>query len=69
MTTLLQSYVEEGITDSTGPPWSRAALDEGIRNRPNASACAPDTVSFIQWEMQRRVQDVFIILLSITDAV
>ena len=49
--TLLQSYVEEGIPATTGPPWSRMALDEAIHNGPHASACAPDMVSFIQGEL------------------
>ena len=45
--TLFQSYVEEGIPVSTGPPWPRAALDEAIRNGPHASACALDMVCLI----------------------
>ena len=39
-------------------------LDEDIRNRPHASSCAPDMVSFIQRDLWRRVQDGFSILLS-----
>ena len=31
--TFLQSYVEEGMPATTGPPWSRTDLDEAIRNR------------------------------------
>ena len=45
--TLLQSYVKEGIPATTGPPWSRTALDEAIRNKTHASACTLDMVSFI----------------------
>ena len=44
-------------------------MDEAIRNRPHASACAPDMVSFVRGELRRRVQDGFIILLSAEDAV
>ena len=57
--TLLQSYVEEGIPITTGPPCLRRALDEAIRNGPHASACAPDMVRFIQGELRRRIQDGF----------
>ena len=53
--TLLQSYVEEDIPTTAGPPWSKTALDEAIRNRPHAPACAPDMVIFIRGDLQRRV--------------
>ena len=69
MATLLQPYVEEGIPATTGPPWLRMALDEATQNRPHASACAPDMVSFIQGELRRRVQDGFSIFLSAKDDV
>ena len=45
--TLFQSHVEEGIPVSTGPPRSKADLDEAIRNGPHASACALDMVRLI----------------------
>ena len=66
---LFQSYVEYGITVVTGPLWLRTALDEYIWNRPHASECALDMVSFILGEIRRQVQDEFIILLSAKDAV
>ena len=56
---LLQSYVEEGIPASTGTTWSRAALDEAIKNGPHASAYTPEMVGFIREEMQRMVHDGF----------
>ena len=67
--TLLQSYVEEGIPATTGPPWSKTALDEAILNGPHASVCAPDMVNFIRGELRWQVQDGFSILLSAEDAV
>ena len=60
--------MEEGISAKTGQLWSRAALDEAIRNDAHASACAPDMVSFIQRDLLRREQDGFIILLSAQDS-
>ena len=67
--TLLQSYVEEGIPDNTGPTCLRMALDKAIRNGLHASEYAPDMVSFIWGELLRRVNDGFSILLSAKDAV
>ena len=43
----IQFYVEKVLPDTTGTPWLRTALDEAIRNRLHASACAPDMVKFI----------------------
>ena len=67
--TLPQSYVEEVIPATTGPPCLRTALDEAIQNGPHVSACAPDMVSFIREELRRQAQDGFSILLSAEDAV
>ena len=67
--TPLQSCPEEGISFGTGPPWSRAYLGKTAKNGPHASACAPDMVHFIWWEMHWRVQDGFSILLTAEDAV
>ena len=67
--TLLQSYMEEGIPANTGPLWSRSTLDEAIKNGPHAPACAPYMVSLIWEGLQRRIKDVFCILLSKEDAV
>ena len=50
--TLLQSYVGEGIPATKGPPCLRTSL-----------------VSFIQGELRRQVQDVFIVLLYSKNAV
>ena len=60
---LPQSYVDEGITVNTGPPWLRGALEDSIKKCPYASKCTPEMVEFIQWDMQWRVQDRFKILL------
>ena len=38
VSTLLQSYAEEGTPATTGPLWSRTALDEATRNGLNESS-------------------------------
>ena len=45
VTTLLHSFMEEGIPDNTVPPWSSSALGEAIRNRTHGSACPPYMIS------------------------
>ena len=60
---LLQTNIEEGILVHTGPPWLRQDLNHTISNGHHALECTPEMAGFICWEMQRRVQDGFIILL------
>ena len=66
---LLNTYVEEGIPDHIGSPWSPQALGTTISKRPHASACTPEMTNFIRGEIQRRIKDGFIILLPAEDAI
>ena len=65
---LLRTYVEEGIPDHTGPPWSPEALETSISKGTHASAYTPEMISFIQGEMRRRIKYGFSILLPAADA-
>ena len=66
---LLQTYVEEGIPDHTGPPCLFQALETAISKGPHASSLTPEMSSFIRGEMQRRIKDGFRILLPGADAI
>ena len=66
---LIQTYIEEGILVHTGLPWSIQALENAINNKTHESAGTQEMVGFIQGEIQKRVQDGFIILLPVEDAV
>ena len=65
---LIQSYVEEGIPDQIGPPWSPQTLETAISKGPNTSSCTPEMATFIQGEIQRSTKDGFIIILLATDS-
>ena len=66
---LIKYYVEEGIPDHNGPPWSSQALETAISKGIHTSACTPETTMFIQGEIHRRIKVGFIILLPAAGAV
>ena len=66
---LLRNYVDEGIPVHIGPAWTQRALEQAITKGPHASACAPKMTAFIRGEIRQHVQNLFIILLPVTDAV
>ena len=66
---LLQTYVDEGIPDHTGPPWQPLALDTAISKGPHDSSCTLEMTTFIRGEMQRRIKDGFSILPLSADAI
>ena len=66
---MLRTYVEERIPAHTDPPWSPQALETAISKGPHTSASTPEMTTFVWGYIQRRIKDVFGILLPAEDAI